>query len=74
MKTQVAKRKLGMCWCWRAKRRYESAGGMCDAIFLRHVYHHLTKPAEFDASLVRSTEAGRAAGDMIFRRARAGSG
>ena len=26
----------------------------CDAIFLRRVYHHLTKPAEFDASLLRS--------------------
>ena len=26
----------------------------CDAIFLRRVYHHLTKPVEFDASLVRS--------------------
>jgi ubiquinone/menaquinone biosynthesis C-methylase UbiE len=26
----------------------------CDAIFLRRVYHHLTKPAEFDAALVRS--------------------
>jgi ubiquinone/menaquinone biosynthesis C-methylase UbiE len=26
----------------------------CDAIFLRRVYHHLTKPAEFDANLLRS--------------------
>jgi ubiquinone/menaquinone biosynthesis C-methylase UbiE len=26
----------------------------CDAIFLRRVYHHLTKPAEFDANLIRS--------------------
>jgi ubiquinone/menaquinone biosynthesis C-methylase UbiE len=26
----------------------------CDAIFLRRVYHHLTKPAEFDAALLRS--------------------
>ncbi len=30
----------------------------CDAIFLRHVYHHLTKPAEFDANLVRSLKPG----------------
>ncbi|HXM94031.1 MAG TPA: class I SAM-dependent methyltransferase [Candidatus Dormibacteraeota bacterium] len=30
----------------------------CDAIFLRHVYHHLTKPAEFDAKLVRSLKPG----------------
>jgi ubiquinone/menaquinone biosynthesis C-methylase UbiE len=34
----------------------------CDAIFLRRVYHHLTKPAEFDASLIRSLKpAGRLA-------------
>jgi ubiquinone/menaquinone biosynthesis C-methylase UbiE len=26
----------------------------CDAIFLRRVYHHLTKPTEFDAALVRA--------------------
>lgn len=26
----------------------------CDAIFLRRVYHHLTKPVDFDASLLRS--------------------
>src|SRR6202158_3711657 len=30
----------------------------CDAIFLRRVYHHLTKPAEFDANLVRSLKPG----------------
>jgi ubiquinone/menaquinone biosynthesis C-methylase UbiE len=30
----------------------------CDAIFLRRVYHHLTKPAEFDTSLVRSLKPG----------------
>jgi ubiquinone/menaquinone biosynthesis C-methylase UbiE len=28
--------------------------GCCDAIFLRRVYHHLTKPMEFDAKLFRS--------------------
>src|SRR2546429_6861880 len=32
--------------------------GCCDAIFLRRVYHRLTKPAEFDASLVRSLKPG----------------
>jgi ubiquinone/menaquinone biosynthesis C-methylase UbiE len=26
----------------------------CDAIFLRRVYHHLTKPSEFNTKLVRS--------------------
>jgi ubiquinone/menaquinone biosynthesis C-methylase UbiE len=30
----------------------------CDAIFLRRVYHHLTKPTEFDANLVRSLKPG----------------
>jgi len=30
----------------------------CDAIFLRRVYHHLTKPAEFDANLIRSLKPG----------------
>jgi ubiquinone/menaquinone biosynthesis C-methylase UbiE len=28
--------------------------GCCDAIFLRRVYHHLTKPVDFDSKLVRS--------------------
>lgn len=30
----------------------------CDAIFLRRVYHHLTKPAEFDAALLRALKPG----------------
>lgn len=30
----------------------------CDAIFLRRVYHHLTKPAEFDTALIRSLRPG----------------
>src|ERR1700682_798906 len=30
----------------------------CDAIFLRRVYHHLTKPAQFDAALLRSLKPG----------------
>jgi ubiquinone/menaquinone biosynthesis C-methylase UbiE len=30
----------------------------CDAIFLRRVYHHLTNPLEFDASLIRSLKPG----------------
>ncbi len=32
--------------------------GCCDAIFLRRVYHHLTKPVEFDESLMRSLKPG----------------
>lgn len=30
----------------------------CDAIFLRRVYHHITKPLEFDASMLRSLKPG----------------
>lgn len=30
----------------------------CDAIFLRRVYHHLAKPLEFDASILRSLKPG----------------
>jgi len=30
----------------------------CDAVFLRRVYHHLTKPADFDASILRSLKPG----------------
>jgi len=30
----------------------------CDSIFMRSVYHHLTKPAEVDASLFRSLKPG----------------
>lgn len=30
----------------------------CDAIILRHVYHHLTAPAEMDASLMRALKPG----------------
>jgi len=30
----------------------------CDAVFLRRVYHHLTNPAETDASLLRAARSG----------------
>ena len=32
--------------------------GCCDSIFMRLVYHHLTRPAEIDASLFRSLKPG----------------
>ena len=32
--------------------------GSCDSIFMRLVYHHLTKPVEIDASLFRSLKPG----------------
>ena len=34
------------------------SAGCCDSIFMRLVYHHLTKPAEIDASLFRSLKPG----------------
>src|SRR5712672_3763058 len=39
----------------------------CDAIFLRRVYHHLTKPAEFDAALIRSLKPGGRLAVIEFR-------
>ncbi len=32
--------------------------GCCDAIFMRNVYHHLTQPAEIDASIYRALRPG----------------
>lgn len=32
--------------------------GCCDAIYLRRVYHHLTKPVEFDAAILRALKPG----------------
>jgi ubiquinone/menaquinone biosynthesis C-methylase UbiE len=32
--------------------------GCCDAIFLRHVYHHITQPEAFDRNLMRSLKPG----------------
>src|SRR6266853_824036 len=59
LKAQVAKRKLGNVVVVESKEADTNLPAGCrDAIFLRHVYHHLTKPAEFDASLVRSLKPG----------------
>jgi SAM-dependent methyltransferase len=59
LKDEVAKRKLGNVIVVESKEAETNLpAGCCDAIFLRHVYHHLTKPAEFDASLVRSLKSG----------------
>ena len=41
-------------------------GACCDAIFLRDVYHHLTRPQEFDASLVASLKPGGRLAVMDF--------
>jgi SAM-dependent methyltransferase len=59
IRAQVAKRKLENVTV------VEGAAGdtnlprdCCDSIFLRHVYHHITQPQEFDKNLVRSLKPG----------------
>jgi ubiquinone/menaquinone biosynthesis C-methylase UbiE len=59
LREEVAKRKLGNVIVEESKEAETNLpAGCCDAIFLRRVYHHLTKPAEFDAGLVRSLKPG----------------
>ncbi len=59
LKSEVAKRKLANVIVVESKEAETNLpAGCCEAIFLRRVYHHLTKPAEFDASLARSLKAG----------------
>jgi ubiquinone/menaquinone biosynthesis C-methylase UbiE len=59
LRAEVAKRKLQNVVVVESKEADTSLPKeCCDAIFLRRVYHHLTKPAEFDAQLVRSLKPG----------------
>lgn len=59
LRDEVAKRKLGNVIVVESKEADTNLpAGCCDAIFLRRVYHHLTKPVEFDANLVRSLKPG----------------
>ena len=59
LRSEVAKRKLQNVIVVESKEADTSLpAACCDAIFLRHVYHHLTKPAEFDAKLVQSLKPG----------------
>jgi ubiquinone/menaquinone biosynthesis C-methylase UbiE len=59
LKAEVAKRKLENVLVVESKEADTNLPtACCDAIFLRYVYHHLTKPAEFDANLVRSLQPG----------------
>ena len=59
LRAEVAKRKLQNVVVLDSKAADTNLPtGCCEAIFLRHVYHHLTKPAEFAASLVRSLKPG----------------
>src|SRR2546422_1703662 len=59
LRSEVAKRKLGNVIVVESKEADTNLRtGCCDAIFLRRVYHHLTKPVEFDGNLVRSLKPG----------------
>src|SRR5438309_10590199 len=59
LKEEVARRKLGNVVVVESKEADTSLPtACCDAIFLRRVYPHLTKPAGFDAQLVRSLKPG----------------
>ncbi len=59
LRDEVAKRKLANVVVVESKEADTNLpAACCDAIFLRRVYHHLTKPAEFDASLARSLKPG----------------
>jgi len=59
LREEVAKRKLENVMVVESKEAETNLpAGCCDAIYLRRVYHHLTKPAEFDAGLVRSLKSG----------------
>jgi ubiquinone/menaquinone biosynthesis C-methylase UbiE len=59
LRGEVAKRKLENVIVVESKEADTNLpAGCCDAIFLRRVYHHLTKPVEFDANLVRSLKRG----------------
>src|SRR6266481_4020941 len=59
LKDEAARRKLANVIVVESKEAETNLpAACCDAIFLRHVYHHLTKPVEFNASLVRSLKSG----------------
>src|SRR5947209_10165842 len=59
LKSEVARRKLHNVVVEESKEADTALPtACCDAVFLRRVYHHLTKPAEFDANLVRSLKPG----------------
>jgi len=59
LRSEVAKRRLANVIIVESKEADTNLPAeCCDAIFLRRVYHHLTKPAEFDAALLRSLKPG----------------
>lgn len=59
LRSEVAKRHVNNVVVLESKEADTNLPAQCcDAIFLRRVYHHLTKPTEFDAALLRSLKPG----------------
>lgn len=59
LRSEVAKRHVNNMVVLESKEADTNLPAQCcDAIFLRRVYHHLTKPSEFDAALLRSLKPG----------------
>jgi ubiquinone/menaquinone biosynthesis C-methylase UbiE len=59
LRSQVTKRRLTNVIVIESKEADTNLPTeCCDAVFLRRVYHHLTRPAEFDQALVRSLKSG----------------
>ena len=59
LRADVAKRQLQNVVVLESKEADTSLPAeCCDAIFLRRVYHHLTKPSDFDAALLRALRPG----------------
>ena len=59
LRSEVAKRHLNNVIVLESKEVDTNLPPQCcDAIFLRRVYHHLTKPAEFDVALGHSLKPG----------------
>jgi ubiquinone/menaquinone biosynthesis C-methylase UbiE len=59
LRSEVAKRHANNVVVLESKEADTNLPAQCcDAIFLRRVYHHLTKPTEFDAALLRSLKPG----------------
>jgi ubiquinone/menaquinone biosynthesis C-methylase UbiE len=59
LRAEVTKRKLeNMIIVEGTADDTKLPSSCCDTIFLRHVYHHLTQPQEFDRNLVRSLKPG----------------
>lgn len=59
LEKEKQRRKLGnVTVVAAAEKETKLPDHCCDAIILRHVYHHFTAPAEMDASLMRALKPG----------------